>query len=55
MLDNGTRLICVPAFRDTKEVVLVDLRDLSAFTLKFDCEELMAQTEVRDCIEETRT
>jgi len=48
VLDNGTRLICVPSFKKTRQIVLIDLRDLSVFTIKFDCADLLRNYEDRD-------
>ena len=40
-LENGTRLICVPKFRKTKQIVLMNLDTQHTFSYQFDCSYLM--------------
>jgi len=35
--NEATRVICVPSFRRTKSVVLLDLDTLQSYEYKFDC------------------
>jgi DNA polymerase delta subunit 2 len=35
--DGTTRLICVPSFRKSKSIVLLDLTTLQTYEYKFDC------------------
>ena len=36
-LSQGTRLICVPSFRTTRQIVLMNLQSLETFSYEFDC------------------